>query len=153
MKIIKRTLIFLAMFTIFSSNTFADQLKLKCNYFLDNKYSYIANIFLDTTKMTGSINHIYFPTNNLGHWTYKEFEGARKRIDNISTEIYTNGDKYWFGFFGYYYTDLYGEVEYTFRYRIDRKDLSLDGGLYIQYLGGHNVTLGKCTIVENTTLI
>ena len=156
MKIIRRTLIFLAMFTIFSGNTFADELKLACKYFLeDNGEEYIASIFLNTTNMTGSIRHSKFPLKGVsivyeGEKTEVMDSDRMKNwafdtIENQSAKLFTNGQVYWF--------TLVGDGTYTtagFQYQIDRNNLSL-GGSWV--LGLIQILNGKCTIVENTTLI
>ena len=159
MKTIKRTLIILAMFVIFSGNTFAEELKLACRYSLDDHdEEFTASIFLDTTNMTGAIEHSYIPiygdvmysiTGNIFSREFNEYVIENvMRIDNKSSKlfsnsakIFTDGEKYWF--------TLLGQHEMKNQYQIDRNDLSLSG----VFAEGFFMINGKCTIVKNTTLI
>ena len=145
MKIIKRTLISLVMFTIFSGNTFAGELKLACKYFLeDNGEEYIASIFLDTTNMTASIKHSNFPLKGVSIMDSEMMDKwAYRTIDNKSVKLFTDGQVYWFTFVG--------DGRYTtssYQYQIDRNNLSLGGAFFLI-----EIINGKCSIVENTTLI
>ena len=145
MKIIKRTLIFYAMFTMFSGNIFADDVNLECRYKFDsewkNSYEYVASVFLDTTNMTAFIKHSQIPKYP------KQLEPFNKvnntiisSIDNKSNTLYTDGKSYWF-------TIILREF-FDYQYQISRLNLTVSG-----MLSGNIPIIGECSVVKNQTLI